>query len=268
MLWSFGYTPYLVCCWEGVVSVFCIWHVDGNSWRILAFPFWDVSIHRSCCTRLSDTNGGGRRDSWGLKVWGYKRGLTRTRSLPNPCRSGSPCPVLISLPAHGACCPFFPLHPRDCSPSAIYHFSSSFYGQREVLYMKKYLQSFLKSWAVQQITGETLANPLGRWETALLFSGGKGDSNQLQAPNVTQTHGDPEQPPPTHPCCDRNNPPLPSNPWSWGLSCKKTCWRWVGNVLCHAGLWPGFVLLDRGPQGARMLPRQEGVKGPSLWPNS
>lgn len=31
VLWSFGYTPYLVCCWEGVVSVFCIWHVDGNS---------------------------------------------------------------------------------------------------------------------------------------------------------------------------------------------------------------------------------------------
>lgn len=31
VLWSFGYTPYLVCCREGVVSVFCIWHVDGNS---------------------------------------------------------------------------------------------------------------------------------------------------------------------------------------------------------------------------------------------
>lgn len=73
---------------------------------------------------------GGTAGDW--RFGGCEGGLTRTRSLPNPCRSGSQRPVLLSPPAHGACCPFFPLHPGDCSPSAIYHFSSSFYGQREV----------------------------------------------------------------------------------------------------------------------------------------
>lgn len=160
--------------------------------------------------------GGGTAGDWrfgGISEvwWGPDHSLTPAGLAPS-APSSSPHQRMVPAARSFHCIP------GTVPPQLFITSLLPFMGRgRYFLYMKKYLQSFLKSWAVQQITGETLANPLGRWETVLLFCGGKGGSNQPQAPNVTQTHGDPEQPPPTHPCCDRNNPPLPSNPWSWGL---------------------------------------------------
>lgn len=208
---------------------------------------------------LLAAGGGGTAGDWRFR--GCERGLTRTRSLPSPGRSGSTHPVLLSPPARSACCLLFPLHPSDCSPSAIYHFSSSFYGQREVFLMYEKVFTVLSrelSWA--QDGKRNFGKCAGELGNIPLTP--QGQRRLTPAPS-SECHTNTQRP-----CCVRNNPPLPSSSSTrehilaprkgtdggWETSCVP--WDW------DLPFAPGG-----GPQGARMLPRQEGVKL-SVWPKS
>lgn len=132
---------------------------------------------------------------------------------------------------------------------------------RYFLYMKKYLQCFLGNWAEHRLAKETLANVLGSWETSLFLPRGKGGWHRPQAPNVTQTPIDPAVLgiTPLHQAAPQlrntsSTVPRKGTDSGWETSCAP----WDQDLPFACG---------RGAQGARMLPRQEGIKR-SVWPKS
>lgn len=208
---------------------------------------------------LLAVGGGGTAGDWRFR--GCEGGLMRTRSLPSPGRSGSTHPVLLSPPARSACCLLFPLHPSDCSPSAIYHFSSSFYGQREVFLIYEKVFTVLSrelSWA--QAGKRNFGKCAGELGNIPLTP--QGQRRLTPAPS-SECHTNTQRP-----CCVRNNSPPPSSSSTqehilaprkgtdggWETSCAP----WDRDLPFARG---------RGAQGARMLPRQEGIKR-SVWPKS
>lgn len=130
-----AYTIFSLLLRGGCFGILCL----ARWWEFLedpSFPFLgclhpQVLLHKAVGYYWGKEGGQLGTEGWRAmrKVWwGPDHSLAPAGLAPSALSSSPP-------PAHGACRLFFPLHPGDCSLSAIYHFSPSFYGQREVFLM-------------------------------------------------------------------------------------------------------------------------------------
>lgn len=177
--------------------------------------------------------------------------MTRSRSLPSP-KAGFTLPVLLS-PLTQCCCPLFPPHPHGCSPSAIYHFSSSIYGQREVFLIYENVFTVLSWKLCCMLAGKrNFGKSAGKLGNIPCIPQGPG---RLTPAPGAQCHANTWRPH-SHPCHIRNVPPIHTKLPLHSAPRKGTE---VGrNSLCPTR--PGPVLYPQQGGEVRMLPRQEGVK--------
>lgn len=240
----------------GILCLACWWEfLEDPSFPFLGCLHPQVSLHKAVGYSWQEEGGQPGTESFRAvrEVW-WGADPSPAPGLVSHSLSSSP-------PRTQCCCPLFPPHPHGCSPSAIYHFSSSIYGQREVFLIYENVFTVLSWKLCCMLAGKrNFGKSAGKHP---LYTPGARESDTSPGAQCHTNSWRPQSH--QHPA-----PPLPHQEWlsthtkqplhSELIPAPRKGTKVYGSSLCPTG--PGSVLYPQQGREVRMLPRQEGVKRP------